>query len=359
MKKIIFFVSSVFIVIFLIFFSIRDEFRTTKILEKIKNHTNLIITLKNKNKWQVYPFLSFQNEISAYSEDKSLIIENGSLDVMRHYWITSPVEISFKSPSILYKGLDFRNSKIISNYRKKIISIKSFNADFIQGNIEINGSMHLDNSKKISLKGSYENVSLNEAMEQLNVADWKRIKINLSSPNFYLTTINSSTKELINYLNGEMDIEGSFLFISNEKERFGAMLLSLLANNISDIMPVSSSINYLLDNFSDEPSQLSGKIVIKNGILSTNKMILENKKGKALITAKVNLRENTIDGKIDFYKNNKIFFQTEISGNIQNPEILLSGKVFTENGQKLPKNIKQIFEDGIQSFIDNFLSSND
>jgi len=359
MKKIFFFVSFISITIFLIFFSIRDEFKTTKILEKIRNHTNLIITLKNQNKWQIYPLISFQNEISAYLENNSLIIDNGIINVTKNYWINSPIKIFFKSPSILYKGLNFRNSKIVSNYKKKIISIKSFNAELTEGNVAINGYMHLNNTKKISLKGSYENISIKKIMEQLSIADWKRMDIELSSPYFYLTTTNSSPEELINNLNGEMDIQGSFLFVSNEKERFGATLLSLLANNISDVIPVSESINYLLDKFSDETSQLSGKLIVKNGILLADKIILENKKGKALITATVNLKENIIDGKIDFYKNNKIYFQTQISGNIQNPEILLGGKIFTENGQKLPKNIKQIFEDGIQSFIDNFLSSDD
>jgi len=359
MRKIFFFISFVAIIIFIIFYSIRGEFETTKILEKIKNHTSLIITLKNKNKWQIYPFISFENKISAYSENNSLIIDNGSFNVTRDYWITSPIKISFKSPSILYKGLDFRNSKFTSSYKKKIISIKRFNADLTQGNVEFSGSLHLDKTKKITLKGSYENVSLDKVMEQLNIAEWKRININLSSPNFYLITNNSSSEELISNLSGEMDIQGSFLFVSNAKERFGGTLLSLLANNISDVIAVSESINYLLDNFSDEPSRLFGKLVINKGILSADKMILENKKGKALIAATVNLRNNTIDGKIDFYKNNKIYFQTKISGNIQNPEILLGGKIFTENGQKLPKNIKQIFEDGIQLFIDNLLSPND
>jgi len=359
MKKKIFFVSTITIIIFLIFFYIKNEFNTTKILEKIKNQTNLIITLKNKNKWQIYPLISFQNKISAYLENNSLIINKGSINVTRNYWITSPIKIFFKSPSILYRGLNFRNSKVISNYKNKIILIKSFNAELTEGNVAITGSLHLDNTNKISLKGSYENVSLTKIMEQLNIAGWKRTNIDLSSPYFYLTTTNSSPEELISNLNGEMNIKGSLLFVSNEKERFGATLLSLLASNISDLMPVSESINYFLDKFADEPSQLSGKLFIKNGILSADKMILESEKGKALISATIDLKDNTIDGKIDFYKDNKIYFETEVSGNILNPEILLGGKIFTENGQKLPKNIKRIFEDGIQSFIDNLLRPND
>ena len=359
MKKIFFFVSTITIIFFLIFFSIKDEFNTTKILEKIKNQTNLIITLKNKNKWQIYPLISFENKISAYLENNSLIINKGSINVTRDYWITSPIKIFFKSPSILYRGLNFRNSKFTSDYKNKIILIKNFNAKLAEGNVEITGSLNLDNTKKISLKGSYENVSLAKMMGQLDIASWERMDINLSSPYFYLTTTNLFPKKLISNLNGEMDIKGSLLFVSNEKERFGATLLSLLASNISDLMPVSESINYFLDKFADEPSQLSGKLFIKNGILSADKMILESEKGKALISATIDLKENTIDGKIDFYKDNKIYFETEVSGNILNPEILLGGKIFTENGQKLPKNIKRIFEDGIKSFIDNLLKPND
>ena len=48
-----------------------------------------------------------------------------------------------------------------------------------------------------------------------------------------------------------------------------------------------------------------------------------------------------------------------LKGNIENPEILIGGEVFQKNGITKPQNIKEIFDEGIQSLVDNFLKLND
>ena len=41
---------------------------------------------------------------------------------------------------------------------------------------------------------------------------------------------------------------------------------------------------------------------------------------------------------------------------LKNPEILIGGEVFAKDGDIKPKNIKKIFEEGMQSLINNLLS---
>ena len=122
------------------------------------------------------------------------------------------------------------------------------------------GYVSLNNKRDFSLKGSYKNISLNEILKQLNIAKWQRVKIILSSPDFEINSINDTPKQVIENLNGEMDILGSILFSSSKEERFGAAFLSLLADKVKRMISLSKSINYFLDKFADIPSDISGKI---------------------------------------------------------------------------------------------------
>ena len=62
---------------------------------------------------------------------------------------------------------------------------------------------------------------------------------------------------------------------------------------------------------------------------------------------------------IFFYLENEIFLEALLQGNIENPQILVGGKVFEDNDNPLPKDIKKIFEEGINSLVDNLLQINE
>ena len=109
-------------------------------------------------------------------------------------------------------------------------------------------------------------------------------------------------------------------------------------------------------SFENIPSNISGKIIINQGILTTEKLLIDNEKEKALLSASLDLKTNIIDGKIDFYENEIVFLTAQLKGSLENPEILIGGKVFAKDGDIEPKNIKKIFEEGMQSLINNLLS---
>ena len=77
---------------------------------------------------------------------------------------------------------------------------------------------------------------------------------------------------------------------------------------------------------------------------------------KALLSASLDLKTNIIDGKIDLYDNDIVFLTAQLKGNLENPEILIGGEVFAKDGDTEHKNIKKIFEEGVQSLINNLLS---
>ena len=350
------FIISLIIICVLFLFSVKDKFNINQVLNKIQNDTNINILLKDNVKWGFYPEISYQNDISLINKDKTLIIEQSNISINRKYWLTSPFKISFDSPSILYKGLNFRNSKIISEYQNDVYNINKFTANLIDGNININGFINSSQNTDISLSGTYKNISLNRVLKQLNIAEWERVKIKISSPEFKISTTNGTKEKIIENLNGEMNISGSVFFVSTEEERFGAAFLSLLADKIANMMSLSKSINYLLNKFADKPSNISGKIIIDKGILSTKKLLLNNKKGKALISATLDIKTNIINGKIDLYENDIILLTTELRGNLKNPEILVGGEILGKNSKSKPQNIKDIFEIGINSLIDSIIN---
>ena len=359
MRKILILLVSFIIIFSLIFFAIKNKLNIDKILEKIENNIGINIKLKDDQEWSYYPKISYQNNLSLYNNSGNLIIRNSQINITRGYGISSPLTIKYQSPSIIYKGINFRDSKIESKYNNKVINLNKFSADIIDGNINIDGYFATDNNKKISLNGSFNNISINRILKKLKIANWERVKIKLSSSHFSLYSINNTQEKIIENLNGEMNISGSIFFISKEEERFGATFLSLLVNKFANMRPLSKSLNYLLNEFSDIPSNISGKIYFNEGVLETEKLLIENQNEKAFLSASLDLKSNKIDGGIDFYKNNNIFLIIKISGDLRNPEIFIGGETFIEKGITEPQNIKEIFEKGIQSIVDNILNPND
>ena len=166
-------------------------------------------------------------------------------------------------------------------------------------------------------------------------------------------------KEMVENLNGFINVNGSIFFVSKEEERFGAAFLSLLADKFMGIKPLSKSISYLFEKFADRPANLYGIINIKEGVLKTEKLLINNLKEKALLTGSLNLKSKVIDAKIDLYENNIIFLTAELKGNLKNPKILIGGEEFLKEGVSKPQNLKEIFEKGIQTLVDEILNTND
>ena len=359
MRRILIILTSLTIIFSLIFFAIKDRLNISKILKKIENDIGISIKLKDNQEWSYYPKISYQNDLSLYDNDDNLVIKNSHINITRSYGISSPLIIKYQSPSIVYKGVNFRDSKIESKYNNKIINLNKFTANIVDGNMNIDGYFSLDNNKKTYLNGTFNNIAINRILKQLKITNWERVKIKLSSSHFSLYSINATPKKIIENLNGEMDISGSIFFVSREEERFGATFLSLLVSKFTNMKSLSKSLNYLLNEFADIPSQISGKLNFNEGVLKTEKLLIENKNEKAYLDASLDLKSNKVNGKMDFYKDDNIFLIIEILGDLKNPEIFIDGENFTEKGTTERLNIKEIFEKGIQSIVDDILNPND
>ena len=70
-------------------------------------------------------------------------------------------------------------------------------------------------------------------------------------------------------------------------------------------------------------------------------LLINNDKGRAYLTATLNIETNMIDGKINFYDGDEIYIEATLKGSMQNPQILVGGKVFAEEnpGQMSPNDL--------------------
>ena len=359
MKKIFFFLLTVPIILLIIFIAIYDELNVNKLLANIQKDTGLIINLEDMEKWKFYPSIEYANIISVKGTESNMVMDKSKIRFLKNYWPLSPLHLELNSPSIQYEGLILRNSSVNAKYSNQIIDIRKFNAKIIDGDINTVGEISVDKNKSIQLNGSFNNISLNTILDQTNIAKWDRVNIKIASPRYNLVTTYKSKEMFIANLNGLMEIKGSVFFISKEEERFGAALLSLLVDKVTSLSPISKSISYLLDSFADVPSAITGELQFINGTISTKDLLLQNNSGRAMITAQIDMLSNNINGKINFYEENSVFVEAIIKGNLQNPEILIGGEVFAEDGSKSPRDIKKIFEDGIQSLVNSLIEKND
>ena len=357
MQKKFIFIAITAIILILIFIAIRDNFNLHKIIAKLEKQTDLTIILNEESKWNYYPHIELRNNITIKDNADIFIINNADIDVSKNYWPASSININLRSPTINVEGIQLRNATIISSYKNKNITFEKIVSDLVEGNINAQGKMSMENEMPFELVGSFNNVSLNILMNQAKIATWDRVKIKMSSPNFNLsgTAKNNFNKNL----KGNIAINGSIFFVSTEEELFGAALLSLLIDKLPDLSSISNSVSFLLEKFSNIPSSFHGTLTINEGMISTQDMLIVNDQGRASLAAIINIETNIIDGKINFYEDDEIYLEATLKGDIQNPQILVGGKVFAEENDNAPRDIKKLFEEGIHSLIDKLLKVDD
>jgi len=359
MRKIFSLIVVTAIILILIFIAIKDNFNLNKIIIDLEKQTDLKITLNNESKWNYYPLIKFNNNITINDNANFLVINNADIDISKNYWPTSPIKINLTTPSINVEGIQLRNAIIKSSYKNKNIFIEKISSKLIEGNINAQGKINIINEMPFEINGSFKNISLNLLMNQAKIATWDRVNIKISSPNFNLSGSIKNNKDFNKNLKGNIPINGSIFFVSTEEERFGAALLSLLVDKFPELSSISNSISFLVTKFSNIPSSVNGTLIINEGFISTQDMLIENNQGKASLTASLNIETNIINGKINFYEDDETYLEATLKGNIRNPQILVGGKIIAEENSDAPQDIKKLFEEGINSLVNKLLKAND
>ena len=117
MRKIFTFIVVAAIILILIFIAIKDNFNLNKIITDIEKQNDLTITLNNESKWNYYPLIKLNNNITIKDNANFFIINNADINISKNYWPTSPIKINVTSPSINVEGIQLRNAIIKSSYK--------------------------------------------------------------------------------------------------------------------------------------------------------------------------------------------------------------------------------------------------
>ena len=360
MKKIIVCLFIISIIIISILAIIRYKFNTSMIIDTREKKTGLQIELIDQNFWTFYPKIFYNNsKINITQRNSSLNLKNANIVISKNYWPLSPILIYLKSPITNYEGMEMRNALLNAKYSSNTLYIENLSGNIVEGYLKLKGEIDFDNPNTFTFQGLFKNIPLNTLMKQSKIADWERVNIKLSSPNFKVSGKGSTKQTILNSLKGNVPINGSIYFTSTDEERFGAAFLSLLVEKIPNLSFISQSVDFILTTYANIPSSINGDIIIKDGSIKSKEILITNKKGKSSLIGNYNFVENIIEGTIYFYQQNEIFLEASLEGAIENPKILVEGKVFSEKEEQSMQDIKKLLESGINAFIEKLLSTNE
>ena len=356
MKKLFIIFLSCIIIGAIIIFAVRDQFSIESIITDIESQTGLDIQLNDDSKYVFYPSINFNNEnVTISKKNIQLIIKKAKINISKSYWPTSSINLNLTATSINYQGIEIRDAIIDASYKNNIIVINSFTGKIIEGNVNLIGKIKFNEKQSFNIEGNFNNISLNILLQQSQMATWDRVKIKLSSTNLSLSGIINDNNSL-SVLKGTIPITGLFYLTTTEEEKFGATFLSLLVEKIPNISSISKAVNFIVVNYSNIPTSLNGILKIKDGLIFSDEILIKNNSGKSTFNGFYNFIKNEIDGTIHFFEKNDVVVIAQLKGKIDNPEILVGGKIFSENEEQPLQDIKKLFEEGINSLVDKLLN---
>ena len=356
MKKLFIIFLSCIIIGAIIIFAVRDRFSIESIISNIESQTGLDIQLNDDSTYVFYPSINFNNEnVTISKKNIELIIKKAKINISKSYWPTSSISLNLTTPAINYQGIEIRNAFIDASYQNNILTINSFIGKIIEGDVDLNGKIEFNEKQAFNIKGNFNNIALNTLLQKSQIAKWDRVKIKLSSTNLSLSGIINDKNPLL-VLKGTIPITGSLYLTTTEEERFGATFLSLLVEKIPNISSISKSVNFIVVNYSSMPTSLNGILQIKDGLIFSDEILIKNNSGKSTFNGFYNFIKNEIDGTIHFFEKNDVVVIAQLKGKIDNPEILVGGKIFSENEEQPLQDIKKLFDEGINSLVDKLLN---
>ena len=360
MKKIFSGLIVLIIIIVIIFYVTIREFNIISLINNIEQNSGIKIVLNDKGHWNFYPKITYNNSnIKILQKKNKIEIINAKVKFTKNYWPNSIININLKAPVINYNGIEIHNSNIVLNYKHPEIIVENFFGKIIEGDIKFNGNIYLNKIGKFNLQGSFNNISLNSILMQSQSANWDRLDVKISSEKFAISGENMGGKDIINSIVGTIPINGSMYFVTSDDERFGIAFLTLLVEKMPSLSSISRSINFIVSNYANSPSTLSGEIKLNSGIMTSENIVISNNSNRLILKGIYDLQNDNLDGKIFFYEKDENILEAKLVGNINDPQILVKGKNIFENKSEPYQDIKKLLSDGINSFIERILTKDE
>jgi len=358
--KILKFIFILLIIIFvsagIIYFIFTNNYNLEKIISNLKKNYDVTVLINKDPKWSYKPELSFNFNAKINNSNKDLNSEKMEFIFSQPYKI-SPINVNVGSKSLNFRGLKIQSFNLSGKYYflNKIFNINNLTAKIGEGEVNFQAKLNQSNKNEFSLIGGFSNLHLNQILRQLNLADWKRLELKISSNDLIIDGKIIGGNNFVKYLNGKIPINGSMYFVTTEEERFGIAFLNLLIDQLPKYKNLSESLSQIINNFSGSPSIINGSLDIKNAKLETNNLLVINDQNKIKIDGYYDMENNLFDAKLLFFESENLMVEAIISGNIENPNIqIISSKNLIENNN-ISNDLKNIFNEGVMNFIEKLL----
>ena len=353
----------IFIIIIFIFFSIlliyyffEKNYNLEKIISDIKKNYNINVFLHEDPKWSFNSQVSLGFRAKVNDEKENFNSENMEFVFLQPYNI-SPINLSIETKSLNFRGLKIQSLNLNGKYNflSKIFNLNYINAEIGKGDINLKGKFNLHKENEFNLSGNFNNLYLNQIFRQLNLANWKRLELKISSKDLIINGKFINENIFFNDLNGTIPITGSMYFVTTEEEKFGIAFLNLLIDQLPNYNNLSKLLSQIVNNFSDSPALINGALNIKNGNIETKDLFVINNQNKIKIDGYYNIFNDFFDAKLLFYESENLIVEAIISGNIEDPniEIINTNNLIEQN--KIVNDLKKVFNDGVNNFIEKLL----
>ena len=356
-KFLFFFLFILIFISIIIIYNLNKNYNIEKIINNLEKDLNAKIVLNEDPDWGFLPKL--QLDVKSKIENNLNIYSSKEINIsFIQSYNFSPLNFKIDSNSFFINGLEIKSLEAYGNYifnDKKII-LKNLTGKVGDGKFFLNGNINNSELQKINITGDIKNLHLNQILRQLNLANWERIEIKLSSNQF---KFNSKKNNILQNAEASVPINGSMYFAVTEEERFGIAFLRLLIEKMPNLSNLSKSLTQIIDGFDGKPALFKGDLNIKSGLIQTDNLNVKNQNNRIEIKGTYDMIADLFDVKILFFESDNLVVEALVLGNIENPSIQIVNENIISNNKDENVDLKKVFDEGIQSLIDKLLGTNE
>ncbi len=266
------------------------------------------------------------------------------------------------------KNLD--EGEIISELEKKYdlkINQKDKSKIKIFPNIEFNTSLKINDSQNrfnigqidISASQPLFNTQgkINILLDEIFTKNLKFSNVEIKGNINYFNNYIKNQNKLENLFDGIYEVNGNFLLLTTNEEKFIISFLKLFFENLENKESQKFAFSKLIDAFGNDSSNFTGTIKKNINLFTSNNIIMSNNENEIYIKGEYNYNKNIIDLILDLSQNNEIYLTAFVEGDLVEPNLNFdkNSKFF----QNLDTNKNNIIDEGIIRFLNNFLNIND
>lgn len=249
--------------------------------------------------------------------------------------------LSIRSDSIRHSGLDIDDAELSASLSGGVLIVDRLTGNLAGGRIEAAG--RIDAAQRIpdvEFKITGRGVQAGRTLDALAGTDRIQGPVSLD---LNLSLSGRSAFELVSSLQGAGSISGELRAPLTEDEQFGegeaVNAGVILGDEVSEILDAGDAIDTLLRAFAGAPATVSGDIRIDNGIATTENLVLEGPRARALTTGFADFPGWRLDTttKLRRSEDGEIpYMVAGMKGPIDGPNVRVSGTVTGESPAEAP-----------------------